>query len=176
MSQQTMDVDDVLNASRKETAPTAKITPTEPLGEPSLQVQSNIPADSRQIESGVVHKGTKFYWGRWDPKMNPVEPNDVKLGVNGEIIKWQRGVRTIVPFPYLDVANHTLYPKYTREVGKGMKVASMQKRCNFQIEKEATFEEFKTLFDAGTRATRIAESQLGSEAPAEGQPTIPALY
>jgi hypothetical protein len=123
--------------------------------------------------SGVVHSKTRFWRGVWANKSNENDPDAVRLGINNETLTFQRGVECIVPEPYLEVAAHARYPKFKHEPGKGRKVSAYIDRFPFTRIREATFEEFKTMFAEGNRKTRAAVAQHGLQIPLED--SVPQL-
>lgn len=115
--------------------------------------------------SGVVNNHTKFYRGKFSEKSNPNDADAVRLSVNGECITWQRGVDTIVPDCYLEVAEHAIFPKFKQEPGKGRKVAAHISRFPFTKTGTATYQEFRTEFLEGSKKTRAAVMQYGMNIP-----------
>jgi len=124
----------------------------------------------------VCGEKTKYFRGRWAMKSNPTDIETVRIGVNGEVLQWQRGVPTIVPEPYLMAAKNSVITKFTQEPGKGRKISSRIERFPFEMDhdkSEATYAEFRKDFLAGSKKTREAVSQFGLNIPTEN--SIPQI-
>lgn len=148
-----------------------------PMTQPPAPVALNVTvADSttgHQKPSSVINKETQFFRGQWANKSNPNDPDSVTLAINGETIRWQRGVDVIVPAPYLANAKDARYPKYKQEPGMGRKVEAYITRFPFTPSGTATLEEFRRAFMEGTKATQKAVQQYGLKVPvAESVPQL----
>jgi hypothetical protein len=150
---------------------TDKSVKDEPEVDNGIQVAD--PVTGQAANSAVISKNTKFFRGRFAAKANVNDPDSVKLSVQGEILVFQRDVDTIIPEPYLVVAQNAKHPKFTVEPGQGRKVVGWISRYPFNKTGEATYEEFKTLFDEGTRKTKDNIARFGLNIPvAEAVPQL----
>jgi hypothetical protein len=123
-----------------------------------------------QVPARVVHSGVKFWRGKWAQKANPMDIETIRISVNGEPLQWQRGVLTIVPDPYLQASRNCVIDKFTQEPGKGRKRSAQIPRFSFDIDTskpDATYEEFLTMFRAGSQKTREAVATHGLNIPLE---------
>lgn len=112
--------------------------------------------------TGAVYKRVLFL-----PTSNQLDTPDVVLSVQGFVVKCQRGVETIVPEFILRAADHATYAKYRIEPGQGRKVADIIRKFPYEVIGEATYAEFKALYNAGTKRTREAVAQHGLKIPLE---------
>ena len=119
------------------------------------------------VTTAVLTPKTKFFRGVWANKTNENDQESVRIGVNGEILTFQRGVECIVPEPYLPKEIHARYPKFKQEPGKGRKTIGYVDRYSFEIRGPATFAEFKKMFTEGNKKTREAVQQHGLQIPVE---------
>jgi hypothetical protein len=109
----------------------------------------------------------KFKRVIFEPKTQDSDTNDVAIGVEGFLVKAQRGIETIVPDFILEAADHTTFVKYSVKPGEGRKVGAKIKRFPYHVTGEATFAEFKALMAAGNKKTREAVATHGLNIPVE---------
>jgi len=109
----------------------------------------------------------KYFKVMFEPKSNTTDPNDVTIGVDGFLIKAQRGVETIVPDFILEAADHATFVKYSVKPGEGRKVGEKIRKFPYHIIGPSTMAEFKALMAAGTKKTREAVATHGLNIPVE---------
>ena len=118
----------------------------------------------------VVTAKTRFIRGKWAQKSNPNDLETVRISIEGEVLQWQRGVTTIVPEPYLLAARDATVQQFTQEPSKGRKLVAIISRFTFEADAskpEATFEEFKQMYNTGTEKTKQAVGQYGLNIPVD---------
>lgn len=109
----------------------------------------------------------KFMKVIFEPKSNPTDPNDVTVGVDGFLLKAQRGVETIVPDFVLEACDHATYNKFSVRPHEGRKVAEKIRKFPYHITGTSTLAEFRALMAAGTKKTREAVATHGLNIPVE---------
>lgn len=114
-----------------------------------------------------MFKTAKYKRVKFHHKSNPTDTPDVVLGVQGFVLKCQRGVETIVPDFILEAADHATFAKYRIEPGQGRKVAEIIRKFPYEVLGEADYQQFKAAYNAGTRKTREAIAQHGLKVPVE---------
>jgi hypothetical protein len=119
----------------------------------------------REQREIVITPDTKFFKGKFQSKSNPLETEQVIICVNGENFMFKRNILCIAPEPVLLAAKDAVYPKYTQSPGVGRKIVSIINRFVFNIEGDATFDEFKAMYAAGTKLTREKVAQHGLNIP-----------
>ena len=108
---------------------------------------------------------SKGYKGWWEiifsPKAKPDDPNDVTLALNGVCLQIKREAAVVLPGPYLEVADHGVYPTYIQLPGQDRKIAGHIKFFPYSVLREATEAEYlaqKKSGDKKTKAVREAET------------------
>ena len=140
---------------------------------PEAPIMVAVGTADNEAPSGVINRKTTFFLGTFASRSNTTDPEAVRLSVQGETITFKRGVDTIVPEPYLEVARHARYPKFTQEPGHGRKIIGFIDRFPFSVKREATYDEFRKAFTAGSKETREAVARHGLTIPVED--SIPQL-
>lgn len=107
-----------------------------------------------------------FHWVRFHNKSNPMDPDEVVLGVNGEVLVIQRNQRVPVPKRFLEVADHARYRHFTQEPGKDRKMDREIHKYPYDILGTATRGDFLGWKQKGTRANREHAERMG--VPTEG--------
>lgn len=106
----------------------------------------------------------KFYRVRFHERTSNSEPENITLGVNGNILVIRRGVTVVIPECFVQTARRAVI-KYRYEDINTKKIINRKiARCSFDILGEGTEAEFMKLKADGTRKTRKA---LEDEAAAE---------
>jgi hypothetical protein len=136
--------------------------PAEKSGKAQAATVQNQSGTGPDMLSGATFKRVRFL-----PTSNHLDTPDVVLSVQGFVVKCQRGVETIVPDFILKAADNATYAKYKIEPGQGRKVADIIRKFPYEIIGEATYAEFKALYNAGTKRTREAVAQYGLKIPLE---------
>lgn len=123
------------------------------------------------VEEEVVHKDEpepylETYWRViFQMKSNPMEPNDVILGVNGEILNIQRGKEVIVPKRYLEASDHAYYETFSQMPGEDRKITARVSVYPYTILGQSTEEAYFSQKRDGDRVARevlkIKEDGLG---------------
>jgi len=128
-------------------------------------VTTIIKPDVRKTER--VDPKSKGYKGFWEvlfsPKAKPDDQNDVTLSVDGVCLQMKREAPVVLPGPYLEVADHGVYPTYIQLPGQDRKIAGRIKFFPYTVLREATEEEYiaqKASGDKETKAARLAETTI----------------
>lgn len=108
----------------------------------------------REAETG--YRRVKFH-----PRTNLSEPADVVLSLNGNMLLIQRGVETILPTPYLEVARHTKYRTFRQDPSSMRKQIVEISQYPFEDMGAATREEYLALLNRGTRETKKKMERSG---------------
>lgn len=116
------------------------------------------PAEARQDAPG---RSEPYKWVRFHHKSNPMDPDEVVLGVNGEVLIVRRNERVPMPQRFLEVADHATYRHFTQEPGRDRKVDREIHKYPYDVLGEATREDFIRWKRAGTKATRDHAERLG---------------
>lgn len=102
-----------------------------------------------------------YKWVRFHSKSNPMDPDEVILAVNGEVLQIRRNERIPVAQRFLECADHARYRHFTQEPGKDRKVDREIHKYPFDILGEATRDDFVRWKRAGTKATREHAERVG---------------
>ena len=116
---------------------------------------------------GVITRNTGFRKVIFSERVGEGEPRDPSPGVNGVVLKFQRGKPCIVPECHLDVLRNAIHNRYAHTPGEGRKVKGRIKRFTWQDLGPATYDEFKIAYDTGTQKTREAVAKHGLNMPIE---------
>lgn len=105
-------------------------------------------------------KGYRGYWEViFQPKGRPDDPDDVNLVHNGECLQMQRDIPVILPGPFLEVADHGVYPTYIQMPGQSRKIGGYVKFFPYTVLREATKEEYFAMKAEGDKATAEARQR-----------------
>lgn len=108
-------------------------------------------------------QGYKGYWEVvFSPRGSKNDPEDVTLAVNGQCLQMERGKKVIMPGPFLECADHALYPVYKQLPGFDRKITGWVKHFPYTVIRKATkaeYEERKRLGDKMTKEARDAEER-----------------
>lgn len=129
--------------------------------------ESEAASKAQQASANDMFTKAKYHRVIFEPKSDPMAPNDVVLSNQGFVIKCQRGVETIVPDFMLGVADDATYSKYRIVPGEGRKVEAKIRKYPYRIIGDASLSEFKALFAQGTKKTRAAVAAHGLQVPTE---------
>lgn len=108
----------------------------------------------RETETG--YRKVKFH-----PRSSMHEPADVVLSLNGNVLLIQRGVMTILPTPYLEVARHTKYRTFRQDPSNMRKSVVEISQYPYEDLGPATRDEYLALLNKGTAETRKKMERSG---------------
>lgn len=120
------------------------------------------PSISRVQESTKVDTGYRRV--RFHPRSSTSEPADVVLSLNGHILLMPRGVETVLPTPYLEVAKNTTYRTFRQDPSTNRKVIVEISQYPYEDCGPSTREEYQALLHKGTRDT-IRKLERSGELP-----------
>ena len=102
-------------------------------------------------------KNETYWWVQWGPKVRVHDSERIWLGWCGERKHWARGVPTVVPRRFLNVADDAREPRFTMVPGEGMKQLSPLWTKPYEILRnmgkngQATEEDYNRLLTQGTK-------------------------
>lgn len=112
---------------------------------------------------GRVDPASMDYKGFWEvifsAKSNPDDQDDVTLGLNGAVLQIQRSQAVIVPGPYLEVADHGRFPKYTQTPEESRKITAWIQFFPYTVLRTATEAEYNAMKTKGDKTTRDARER-----------------
>lgn len=114
--------------------------------------------DTRRLDP-ASNNYAGFYEVLFSSKGSPNDPDDVTLTLNGECLHIQRNVPVIVPGPFLEVADHGVYPVYHQEPGKDRKIVGSVKFFPYTTLRQASEEEYRKMKASGDKITRDAREK-----------------
>lgn len=129
------------------------------------------PEGEKAIVTNMINPfTTKFKRVMFADRSNETQTVDVVVAVNGETLKFQRGVEVIVPEQHLETLRLAVYNKYSHTPqGQGQpggrRVVGRISRYQWTELGDATYAEYKKMFDAGTKKTKAAVAQFGLNIP-----------
>ena len=131
------------------------------IGSPYYQAVTLKPEPALKTERvDPESKGYKGYWEvMFSPKGKPDDPDDVTLSLNGVCLQMQREAPVVIPGPYLEVADHGVYPTYIQLPGKDRKISGRVKFFPYNVLREASKEEYENQKDAGNKITKDAREK-----------------
>lgn len=102
-------------------------------------------------------KGEEYHWVRFHDKTNEQDPDDVVLGVNGEVLLIQRNEWVILPHRFLVCAENAVHPHFKQLPGHPRKQVGTIRTWPHDTKAEpATREQFLEMKRLGTAANRKA--------------------
>ena len=116
---------------------------------PTAATRLETPAEKVAIRMGEKYHKVRFH-ERHDANQDP----SVILSVQGEVLTCMRGVETIIPQRFREVADHATQPHYVQLPGVDRKVDGHIRTWPYDYLGEATEEEFNALRKEGTEKTR----------------------
>jgi hypothetical protein len=122
--------------------------------------------EERPDPDSVVEPYVETYWKvMFHQKSNPMEPNDVIIGVNGEVLQMQRGKEVVVPKRYLEASEHAYYESFSQMPGEERKTTARVSVYTYTILEQSTAKEYFAQKREGDRiareALKIKEAGLG---------------
>ena len=115
------------------------------------------------VKQGRTDPRSKKYKGFWEvifsPKSSPNDPEDVTLSLNGNCLQIKRDVPVVLPGPFLEVADHGVYPTFVQLPNQPRKVTGYVKFFPYTVLREASKEEFLRMKREGDKVTREARAR-----------------
>jgi hypothetical protein len=118
--------------------------------------QAAAPEPSRPAGLAAAAPGraeTGYRRVKFHPRSSTSEPADVVLSLNGGVLLMPRGVTTILPTPYLEVARQTTYRTFRQEPGPNRKIVVEISQYPYEDVGPATREEYQAMLRKGTLDT-----------------------
>jgi len=131
-------------------------------GEPPPQDQGTVtpvgPTREEPKATGDASDTEKYFWVRFQDKRTKEDPDDVELGVNGEVLQIQRDKWVILPERFLECAKNAKYPHWVQEPGRPRKKAGTILLWPHDVKDEpATREQYLAMKAQGTKHARAAQ-------------------
>lgn len=115
----------------------------------------------RPVPSGPVGKvAERVDWVMFHAKRHPSEPDDVVLGVNGEVLQLQREVEFPLPYRFQVAATNTKYPHFRQVPGELRKTVGTIWAYPFDVLRPSSLADFQRFRTAGNKATAEARKEL----------------
>lgn len=114
-----------------------------------------------KAEAPAVPPPEQFKWVKFHSKSNPMDPDEVVLACNGEVLQIRRNERIPLPQRFLEVAEHARYRHFTQEPGRDRKVDREIHKYPFDVQGDCTLADFVRWKKAGTKATREHAERIG---------------
>lgn len=128
----------------------------------SNEESPNVEPEVKQTPVKEV-KRKKYYYVKFHERGDESQPEDIALTLNGNTLVVRRGVSTILPEAYLEIAkNATIIGKKYNPITNVMSPRIVNK-YPFFVEREATEEEFLELKKSGTEKTKEALKRKEAE-------------
>lgn len=112
----------------------------------------------RKKPEDISQKGTQpeeEYWlVQFSAKASVNDTDDVQLAVQGETLVIQREKSVVLPYRFLDCANHARYPHFRQLPNKPRKIVAWIQTYPYQKVRKATKEEFEAQKRDGTKKVR----------------------
>jgi hypothetical protein len=102
-----------------------------------------------------------YKWVRFHNKSNPMDPDEVILAVNGEVLQIRRNEKIPLPYRFMECADHARYKHFSQEPGKDRKVDREIHKYPFDILGDCSREDFVRWKRAGTKAVREHAERIG---------------
>lgn len=110
------------------------------------------PPSGRIDPAGCGYKG---YWEVvFSAKGRESEPNDVLLLVGGHCLQLKRSEPVVLPGPFLECADHGVYPVYKQLPGVDRKIISWIKHFPYTVLRKATEAEYNQQVREGNAAVK----------------------
>lgn len=108
-------------------------------------------------------KKRRYFHVKFFERSDDSQPEDIALTLNGETLVVRRGVDTILPEAYIEIAEHATIIGRKYDPMTNTNSPRVTKRYAFSIGSEATEEEFLELKNAGTKKTKEALKRKEAE-------------
>jgi len=106
----------------------------------------------------------RYYRVRFHEKAVDHDTDNVPLCLNGEVLNIQRGVEIILPGRFKEVADQTVYPKFSLNPGEDLKVKAKIKTYGYDVLGEATADEYFEKKAVGDLKTREYYDDISGDA------------
>lgn len=116
-------------------------------------VEAETPATEAKTEPKAVKK-KRYWYVRFHERSDDSQPEDIILTVNGETLVVRRGVTTILPEAYVEVADNATIMSMKYDPITNKTVPRVVKKLPFYREREATREEYLAMKAEGTQKTK----------------------
>ncbi len=107
-----------------------------------------------EIEGDFVYPVIGYWEVIFHPQVNPHDPKDVVLPVEGQCLQIERDKPVIVPGNFLEAADHGVYSVYRQRPGEPQKVIGHVRHFPYTPMRKATKQEYLEMLQAGNKAVR----------------------
>jgi hypothetical protein len=128
---------------------------------------SQEPAKKSQEQS--IYDADSYHEVTFNHKASEVEPDEIQLSVNGDTLQYMRGVRVIVPGPFLEAADHATYSKTVKKIGEQRMTAAPISRCSYQYHGKSDKAKFLAARNAGKKKVKDYWQNKGDNTEEDGE-------